>query len=44
MLPILLNDISGAFQWLNDVISENQEIFNGIVQGIGLLAFIPELG
>ena len=40
----MLNDISGAFQWLNDVISENQEIFNGIVQGIGLLAFIAGIG
>lgn len=31
----MLNDISGAFQWLNDVISENQEVFDGIVQVVG---------
>lgn len=39
----MLNDISGAFQWLNDVISENQQAFDAIVQIAGGL-FLTTFG
>ena len=40
----LLSGIGDAFQWLNDVIKENEVVFSGIVQGLGLFAFIEAIG
>lgn len=40
----MLDDISASLQWLNDVISENQQVFDTLVQGGGLFLFIQAIG